>query len=84
MSTRTVTVDGEENVAGLEFKWSAVVRIMYQPAKISGPPENCYPEESEADIESLVTTPPGCECLVTEGIVTDAAWEKFDELERER
>jgi len=31
-------------------------KCYYDPGRISGPPENCYPPESDADLESVTVT----------------------------
>lgn len=59
------------------IQWTAQVRLNYQPAQLYGPPENCYPDESEADIEALTTMPEGFEDKVDEEKVIDKAWDEF-------
>ncbi len=56
---RTLTVEGTQEIMGHEIGYEATVRVNYQPAQLYGPPENCYPDESEADIEALATWPEG-------------------------
>lgn len=75
----TVTVEGTQEIDEREIEYTAQVRCGYRPAKLYGPPENCYPEESEADIEALATLPAGFENLIDEDDVLDRAWEAFHE-----
>lgn len=52
MQRKTITVE-ELNIElpafDLEIEWS----YHYKAAKIYGPPENCHPEEEEAEAEAL-------------------------------
>ena len=52
---QTVELDeGEGDEAQeVEVEFSATATLTYQAAQISGPPESCYPEESEFDLESI-------------------------------
>lgn len=43
-----VEVENEWHIIYVDFSISAV--LTYQPARISGPPEDCYPDESEIDV----------------------------------
>lgn len=56
----TVEFEGEQDVEFLEHTYTvcftAVAECEYQPGRTSGPPEYCYPEESELDINSVVIT----------------------------
>jgi len=64
MSTQHVTTeiteyeievdDGQGEWRSLTVSFTATATLSYQPARLSGPPEDCYPEESEIDLESLV------------------------------
>ena len=76
---RTVEVEGTQTLGDDEHEiaYTATVRVNYQPAKLYGPPENCYPDESEVDIESLVTVPPGFENILDTDLIEDQAWEEF-------
>lgn len=72
-------VSGEyETEDGLTIQWTAEVDCFYRPGRFSGPPENCYPDESEAQIISLQTQPAGLEDQIPEDDVLEAAWEAFD------
>ena len=50
----------------------------YVPAKISGPPENCYPDEGEDErtLESLTVTD-GKNAVTLEGEVAEALFDHF-------
>lgn len=49
--------EGEGNEAQeVEVEFYAVATLSYQPAQTSGPPEKCYPEESEFDLKSISIT----------------------------
>lgn len=75
--------DGEEHEIDVRIEYDAV----YQPARLSGPPEDCYPEESSMDltkVEVIGDLPEG----ITYGMVvvasmadderlTDEAWEHY-------
>jgi hypothetical protein len=41
----------ESEEVDIDFRIEA--DITYQPARISGPPEDCYPDESECDITDI-------------------------------
>lgn len=45
----TVRVGGEE----FEVTYLATGKCYYDPGKLSGPPEDCYPPESEGEIASV-------------------------------
>ena len=45
-ATYTLMLQGEEQDVDFEIE----ADITYEPARISGPPEDCYPDESECDI----------------------------------
>jgi hypothetical protein len=52
--------DGEEHEVDVRVYYDAT----YQSARISGPPEYCYPSESEMDITDIHVIgdlPPGCD-----------------------
>ena len=76
---RTIEVEGTQTLGDDEHEiaYTATVRVNYQPAQLYGPPENCYPDESEVEIESLVTVPPGFENILDTGLIEDQAWEEF-------
>ena len=78
MSAQTVEVSGTQEIDGFDVEWDATVRLYYRPAKLYGPPENCYPEESEAEILTLTTWPEKFEDKINEECVEELAWEKFD------
>ena len=48
-ATYTLMLQGEEQDVDFEIE----ADITYQPARISGPPEDCYPDESECDITEI-------------------------------
>lgn len=58
---------------------------IYQPARISGPPENCYPDESEMTInaiEPLGDLPEGITQKILEEVaadmgIEDECWEHY-------
>ena len=65
MAKQKVTHEFEEMEVEIEWNgawmiaivdFTVVAELSYQPAQLSGPPENCYPDESECDLESLVFT----------------------------
>ena len=76
-----------------ENEWEINVGIsydaVYQPAFISGPPEDCYPDESSMDITDMVILddlPEGLTEAMVRSAAEDAqdriieeAWEDFDE-----
>lgn len=74
---RTVEVEGTQEIDGRDIDYTATVRVMYQPAQLYGPPEKCYPDESETDIESSFTFPPGYESKLDTEEIEDKAWEEF-------
>ena len=54
----TVTIEVEEYEVDLEkgtflVEFSITADMTYQPAKVSGPPEDCYPDESEIDVTEV-------------------------------
>ena len=77
MKTCTVRVEGTQNIMGHEIGYDAIVRIVYAPAFVSGPPEDCHPDESEAELHSVVSIPPGFEKVLDSALIEDAAWNKF-------
>lgn len=81
MKGTVVFVEGTHELNnGREIEWEAQVRMVYRPAKLSGPPEDCYPDESEAEIEALVTRPEGHENEIDEDKIIEKAWDKFPEM----
>ncbi len=70
-----LTHDGEEHEIEVRISYDAT----YQAARISGPPENCYPAYSEmdlTDVEAIGTLPDG----ITHGMLTVAAVVDNDRL----
>jgi hypothetical protein len=86
LTTYTIELDGNE--IDLTIEYDAV----YQPARISGPPEDCYPDESELDITDVMfDLPPDATCTeeqviafitqpVMEQKLEEACWEHFMSL----
>lgn len=78
-----IETDEAEFEIEIEVSWEGY----YQHAKISGPPEDCYPEEGEMNltaIEPADDLPPGITqemfkeaCSTAEERLTDAAWEDY-------
>ena len=76
------TDEGEFEIE-VEVSWEGY----YQHAKVSGPPEDCYPEEGEMNltaIEPADDLPPGITkdmfkeaCSKADERLTDAAWEEY-------
>jgi hypothetical protein len=77
----------------IEVEIDVAYSAIYRPAKLSGPPENCYPDESEMELDGYsilnIQTPPE-EAPVTkreiqsafdkdENRIIDACWEDFHE-----
>lgn len=86
MSLTTYTIELDGNEIDLTIEYDAV----YQPAKLSGPPEDCYPDESELDITDVTVPDLSSDCTVTEEQIIayldtakvqerlhDACWEHF-------
>ena len=48
-TTYTLMLGGEEQ----DVDFSIEADMTYEPARISGPPEDCYPDESECDITEI-------------------------------
>ena len=73
--THCLTIGDEEDVE-VEVEWEGY----YEPARISGPPENCYPEESEMDILEVIRIDTRQPVVLTEDQLdelTERAWEKL-------
>jgi hypothetical protein len=72
-------VEGEE----VEIECTVDYDAVYQPAQISGPPERCYPEESEMTINSVLPDDPEISPELKEAIksaedrIIDEAWEDY-------
>ena len=86
MSLTTYTIELDGNEIDLTIEYDAV----YQPAKVSGPPEDCHPDESELDITDITIPDLSSDCTVTEEQIIayitqpimeqklqDACWEQF-------
>lgn len=77
MKAHTVLVEGTQEIKDREVDYCAEVRVVYAPALVSGPPENCHPDESEAEVVNVTTHPPGFEELLNYEQIEEAAWDKF-------
>lgn len=88
----TIELDGEEREYCVDF--TAEVDCWYTPAKVSGPPEKCCPEDSETELVSLkidlITNTEGdeinaeevvalCRKGLNEDEICEAAFEQFME-----
>lgn len=55
-----ITFEGEQTVDLEDDSYEVVYEVTadcwYQPAKLGGPPEDCYPEEGELDIVEFKIT----------------------------
>jgi hypothetical protein len=70
--------DGEEHEIEVRIEYDAV----YEPAFVSGPIEDCYPDSSEMDlteITSINDLPQG----ITDEMVQEAAENSIDRLQQE-
>lgn len=72
-----LTIEGTREVDGLEVQWTADVEVSYSPGRFYGPPEDCYPDESECDIIAVSTHPGGFEQKIPDEVIEDAAWAEF-------
>jgi hypothetical protein len=72
-------LDGEETEIEVVVDYDA----NYQPARVSGPPEDCYPEDSEMTINSVTTEFKGWESEIAneiencQDILEEQAWEDY-------
>lgn len=72
-------LNGVETEVGVVVDYDA----NYQPAKVSGPPEDCYPEDSEMTINSVTPDTPDWpeeimnEIKSQEERFVDEAWEHY-------
>lgn len=85
----------ELNDQPVDVKFSATASMSYQPAQTSGPPEKCYPAESEFDLEELhildakdandkrltlgLSTMCQLRALINEDLLAEKMWEDFDQ-----
>ena len=59
MRASTVSASGSQDVAIPEtclsyaVDWEATAKMYYDPGRVSGPPEDCYPPEGECEITEL-------------------------------
>ena len=70
--------DGEEHEVDVHIEYDAV----YEPAFVTGLPEDCYPDSSEMDLTEITAIndlPPG----ITDAMVRDAADDDKDRLTEE-
>ena len=89
--TQTVELNGQE----VEVDFTATATLEYQAAQTSGPPESCYPEESDFDLESIQITgarlvggqkmPLAVHTMkllreaIDEDLLAEQMWEEFDQ-----
>jgi hypothetical protein len=92
----TVTLELEQEVELEDDSYLVLFDVTadcaYQPAQLSGPPESCYPEESELDITdlriTLITNSNGeevnrkalveqCREALDREMIEDALWDEF-------
>lgn len=78
------SVEGSQEIEGEDVQWEFNVRLIYAPGKLSGPPEDCYPDESEVEILTGSTYPGGYEEKIDEDKVIQAAWDKWQQIRSER
>jgi len=98
--TGTVTYEGEQTVDLEEDTFvvcfTAVADCAYQPARVSGPPEDCYPEDGELDMTSLTiglilnsngekvnldSITDACREGLDQDAIEDQIWQQFHERE---
>ena len=99
--TQTVELDeGEgDDAIEVEVEFTAVATLSYTAAHTSGLPENCYPEETDFELESITITKAtnneGKNVKLTtktmkllreaidEDLLAEEMWEEFDESDEE-
>lgn len=74
----TIEVHGVMAFLGREVEWEAECDVTHRPGRFSGPPEQCYEDESECNIVALVTRPEGLERFIPDDVVEEAAWAAFE------
>lgn len=96
MPSATITIQGEQDVTVSEenftVRYEITAQMGYDPGRYSGPPENCYPEESECDITEAtfhvfdedgneVDEPLASAAIarVNEDDIEQKLWDKFNE-----
>ena len=52
-ATYTLMLGEGDAAEEIDVEFEIQADITYQPARISGPPEDCYPDESECEITSI-------------------------------
>ena len=76
MSRFETTVDGPEDE---EIPVSVEYDAIWQPAKLSGPPDQCWPDESSMELTRIVDSD-GWEVRLTDNQydrLVDEAWDDF-------
>ena len=95
-----VTYEGEQEVDLVDDTYvvcfTVVADCSYQPERVSGPPEDCYPSESECDIVrcsidlivnsagepvNLDSVTEACSEALDMEAIEDKVWEQFHERE---
>lgn len=72
-------LDGVETEVGVTVDYDA----SYDPGRLSGPPENCYPPDSEMTINSVIPDTPDWPRTIAEEIeavkdrIEEEAWEHY-------
>ena len=95
-----ITASGSQTVqitedTSYQVEYTVIGRVSYSPGKYYGPPENCYPDESECELTEIkitcVTGPageialdkcniPGIIKILDEDILEENLWEEFQKI----